>query len=83
LHSAASRGDVQTLRYLISQGANINALDRNGDSPLELAVSGGHDEASKFLTEHGAKRIRGDEVQRQKAIHDKVHEDIERMHSPQ
>jgi hypothetical protein len=79
LHAAASKGNLPTLRYLVSKGANINALDRSGDSPLELAVSRGNNEAAKFLTELGAKRILGDEAQHQKAIHDKVQEDIEEL----
>jgi hypothetical protein len=79
LHAAASKGNLPTLRYLISKGANINALDRSGDSPLQLAVSRGNNEAAGFLTEYGAKRILGDDAQHQKAIHDKVQEDIEEL----
>lgn len=79
LHGAAVKGDVQTLRYLASRGADINALDRFGDSPLELAASRGNDEAARFLMERGGKRIRGDEAQRQKAIHDQVQEDINKL----
>ncbi|HEX2710823.1 MAG TPA: ankyrin repeat domain-containing protein [Candidatus Acidoferrales bacterium] len=79
LHAAAIAGDLPTLQYLISTGADINALDRSGDSPLELATERGHEGAAKFLTEHGAKMIRGDEAQHQKAIHDKVLEDIEEL----
>ena len=33
LHGAAVKGDTQTLRYLVSKGANINALDRSADRP--------------------------------------------------
>ena len=76
MHAAAAKGDVPTLQYLVSVGANIDALDRSGDSPLELAISNGHDGAAKFLTEQGAKRIRGDEAQRQKAIQDQADEVI-------
>lgn len=79
LHGAAVKGDLPTLRYLVSREANVNALDRSGDSPLELATSRGNIEAAKFLTEYGAKRILGDETQHQKAIHDKVQEDIEEL----
>jgi hypothetical protein len=32
-----------------------------------------------FLQEHGGKRIRGDEAQHQKAIHDEVQDDIKEM----
>jgi hypothetical protein len=79
LHAAAVGGDLLTLRYLISQGADTNALDRSGDSPLELAASRGRKESANFLREHGAQRIRGDEAQHQKAIRDKVQEDIEEL----
>jgi ankyrin repeat protein len=79
LHGAAARGDMGMLRYLTSKGANINALDRYGDSPLELASSSRRDEAAQFLIRLGAKQIRGDEAQRQKAIHDRVQENIEEL----
>lgn len=79
LHGAAVKGDTQTLRYLASKGANVNALDRFGDSPLELAASRGNQKAAEFLIERGAKRIRGDEGQRQKAIHDIVQDDITQL----
>jgi hypothetical protein len=79
MHGAAAKGDLSILRYLVSKRANINALDRSGDSPLELAASANRAEAVKFLTESGAKRIRGDEAQRKKAIDDQVQESIEEL----
>jgi len=81
MHGAAVNGDLPILRYLVSKGANINALDRSGDSPTELAAEANHAVALQFLVENGGKRIRGDEAQRQKAIEDQVREDIERMNS--
>lgn len=77
VHAAAVGNDVQALGYLISAGANVNALDRAGDSPLEIAFSRGQEKSAQFLTEHGAKRVRGDDAQHQKAINDKVREDID------
>lgn len=79
MHGAAQKGDLRTLRYLVSKGADINALDRSGDSPLELASSAGEAEAVQFLTEHGAKRVRGDDAQRQKAVEDRVREATEEL----
>ena len=79
MHGAAAKGDMKTLRYLVSKGANINALDRSGDSPLELATSAGKEEAAQFLTEQGAKRIRGNDAQRQKAVEDMVREASEEL----
>jgi hypothetical protein len=79
MHGAAAKGDLPILRYMVSQKANINALDRSGDSPLELAASANRIEAIQFLTESGAKRIRGDEAQRKKALDGQVQESIEEL----
>jgi len=79
LHAAASGGHILTIRYLISKGANINALDRFGDSPLELASSRGHSAAAEFLAGRGAERIRGDDAQRQKALGDETREEMEKL----
>jgi ankyrin repeat protein len=73
---AAAKGDTQIVRYLISKGANVNAVDRFGDSPLELAVSNNQDATANLLVELGAKRIKGTEAQREKAIDDQVQEQI-------
>lgn len=80
LHAAAIAGDLRTIQFLLSKGANVNALDRAGDSPTELAASRGHQDCVALLQAHGGKRIRGDEARHQKAINDKVAEDIEEMH---
>jgi hypothetical protein len=54
-------------------------LDRSGDSPLAVAASASRAEAVKVLTQIGAKRIRGDEAQRKKAIHDQSQESLEEL----
>lgn len=79
LHAAAVGSDLRTIEYLVSKGADVNALDRSGDSPLELASERGNRPVASFLEAHGAKTIRGNEAQHQKAIHDKVQEDIEEL----
>jgi hypothetical protein len=79
LHAAAIAGNLRTIQLLVSMGANVNALDRAGDSPTELAASQRHNDCVAFLEEHGGKRIRGDEAQHQKAIHDEVADDIDEM----
>jgi hypothetical protein len=77
LHAAAVHGRVPVLRYLVARGLDVNAVDRYGDSPLELAASRGHDAAARFLAEHGAVRLRGDEARREQASRDQVREEIE------
>ncbi|HEY0701545.1 MAG TPA: ankyrin repeat domain-containing protein [Candidatus Acidoferrales bacterium] len=74
LHGAALSGDLATVRYLVAAGANVNVLDRAGDSPLELAAANQRYQAAAFLTANGAKRIRGDDAQHQKAASDEVRE---------
>jgi len=54
LHTAASYGDVNSIKELIKIGANVNAQTRFGPSPLDLAAAGGHTEAVKALIELGA-----------------------------
>jgi hypothetical protein len=79
LHGAAVEGDVKMIDYLISKGADINAVDRYGDSPLEEAISMQREEAVKFLIQHGAQRIRGTEAQHDRVAEEIVHKDIEEM----
>jgi hypothetical protein len=74
LHAAAAKGDLKIINFLVSQGANVNVLDRDGDSPLELAATNGHNDAANFLSNRGAKRVRGDEAQRKRAIQEEVDE---------
>lgn len=52
---------VRTLNYslavkhlLLSHGADVNAVNRRGESPLLLAVCDGHSSLAKMLLEHGA-----------------------------
>ena len=77
LHASAVTGDSKLLRYLVSKGANINALDRDGDSPLSLAESRGNKAAAEYLIGIGAKRIEGSQAQHEKAIEDEVRESRE------
>jgi hypothetical protein len=67
LHAAAEGNSIKVLQFLVSRGANLNAIDRSGDSPLEVAAWDGRNEAANFLAAQGAKRIRGDQAQREKA----------------
>lgn len=42
LHEAAWKGDVDTIRRLVKEGADINAPDALGGTPLYWAARGGH-----------------------------------------
>jgi ankyrin repeat protein len=38
LHTAAKRGYVEVVRYLAAHGANLDATDRLGNTPLDYAL---------------------------------------------
>ena len=54
LFSAAHRGDVAEIRRLTSNGADINARDPRGRTPVHVAAFASEDEALIALAEAGA-----------------------------
>ena len=59
LHLACCEGHVEMVRYLLDAGADVEAKDRFGGSPLDDAVRHGRTEIQALLRAHGA-RLRGD-----------------------
>jgi ankyrin repeat protein len=55
LHRAA-RGRSHVLGTLLAQGAEIDAVDAEGNSPLRIAVLSGHLRAANILAKAGAKQ---------------------------
>ncbi|KAI1083474.1 hypothetical protein F5B20DRAFT_595486 [Whalleya microplaca] len=53
LHIAAELGDEALVLLLLCHGADPHVCDNCGQSPLYLAVSGGHNEIVESLLEHG------------------------------
>jgi len=54
LHNAAQRGDVASVRSLLSDGADINEFDDLGHTPLHYAAAAEHLETVKLLLQSGA-----------------------------
>lgn len=54
LHLAAHEGDVETIRRLAAEGADLEARDGSGRTPLHVAAFASHDEALRALAEVGA-----------------------------
>jgi ankyrin repeat protein len=54
LRDAAARGDVALLQLFVDAGADVNE-ELHHESPLDLAIEGGHFDAVKFLVERGAR----------------------------
>lgn len=54
LHYATDFGQTDVVKYLISKGADINAPDKHGLTPLMSACYEGHTSCVKILLEMGA-----------------------------
>src|SRR6266850_1016741 len=54
LHSAASDGDEREASSLIAAGANVNAREVEGETPLMCAAANGRTKMVLFLLERGA-----------------------------
>jgi ankyrin repeat protein len=54
LHFACHEGFVSVIRRLVEMGADINALDNNGSTPLVIACISGHEAAAFLLLHLGA-----------------------------
>jgi len=55
LHKAAYNGRLEVVEYLISQGADVNAVSGSGSTPLHGAGYYGHPEIAKALLDAGAR----------------------------
>jgi len=54
LFEAVKKGDIEQVKLLISEGADINGRDPNAQSALNLAVAGGHKDMVELIIEKGA-----------------------------
>jgi hypothetical protein len=81
LHGAVVEGKLEMIEYLINQGADINAVNPYGDSPLATAseATANRDQVQVLLARKGGLIIRGTAEQRQRVIAEQVRRDIEKM----
>ncbi|HVU24087.1 MAG TPA: ankyrin repeat domain-containing protein [Opitutus sp.] len=81
LYCAAVGGSSEIARFLISRGADVNAISLWGDSPLAVAIAEGHEDTAALLRAHGAIRVQGTEEQRKRAAEEIVRADMAEMAS--
>ena len=56
LHEAAERGDWRITQLLLLKGVDINALNEDGETALNLAAKLGHADVVEILLRHGARK---------------------------
>ena len=53
--SATAVGDTNTIELLIAVGQNVNAKNKDGETPLDIAVYKGLTKTTNILRKHGGK----------------------------
>ena len=54
MHYAALRGETKSIEMMLKLGADVNASDEQGKTPLHDACLKGHSETVRLLLDHGA-----------------------------
>ncbi|OQR86235.1 hypothetical protein ACHHYP_10816 [Achlya hypogyna] len=74
LHYAAMHGNVDMCKFLVARNALVNAMGKDGSTPLHLAVAGRHRTVALFLVGAGADIGLQDKKERQPFLHASWHE---------
>jgi ankyrin repeat protein len=59
LQDAAEIGDLNQVKLLLQNGANVNSTDNRGRTPLYIASLGGKSNVASYLLDHGADPNKG------------------------
>ena len=55
IHEAAEEGNIEAMKQHLADGADVNAKEDNGETPLDEAILVGRDEIVNLLRKHGGK----------------------------
>ena len=55
IHEAAYKGNIEAVKQHLDAGADVNAKDRGGQTPLDLAIQQKKPETTELLRKHGGK----------------------------
>jgi len=78
IHAAAAKGQSKAVQWLLQHGLSVNAQTMVGDTPLMMAVMGGHRETVEHLIENAAdvNMLNGD---KESALHKAVSESTQNI----
>lgn len=76
---AAYHGNAETVQMLIEKGADVNAINDRGQSPIAGAVFKGYDEVVKVLVEEGRADVHAGQPSAVQAAHMFKREECLRM----
>jgi len=64
VHLSAHKGDLEIVKLLLERGADIRAMNGEGETPYQVSLRSGHREISELIQKHGAGRLgeRFDEI---------------------
>ncbi|MGE3318213.1 MAG: ankyrin repeat domain-containing protein [Candidatus Berkiella sp.] len=62
LHLAAADGNLETVKFLVAHHANVNAVDQQGETPLQEAVKTKHADVATFLSSQNPAKSEGHEL---------------------
>lgn len=81
LHAASVRANLETMEFLLANGADVNAINPYGDTPMENArqAQSHPAEAQGLLAKHGGVLVRGTNEHRQSVIARQVRDGVERV----
>jgi ankyrin repeat protein len=54
LHDAAGLGNIEAVKVLLASGADVNAINNDGETPLHIAAYSGMPDIAKLLLDAGA-----------------------------
>ncbi|EDO42735.1 predicted protein, partial [Nematostella vectensis] len=57
LHKAAGKGNIESVRLLLTRGADVNFADKQGRTPMLLAWNKGHRDCFKIMLEYSRKNV--------------------------
>ena len=57
IHLSAANGHLEVVKLLLERGADVHAVNGEGETPYQVSLRRGHREIADLLWKHGAGRL--------------------------